>query len=208
VLKLFLPGDIFLRRNISVGMQLKKFVWAVFVDYRPIKPKPEALYNRGPYPMTDENIRAFGDFFGKYWSFVSRPPIQSAIHHFSSSYERRTLTDRLIELMISLEALFGDKEYQRYKIPLRCSCVICPRGDARKETFHTIRAFYDARSAIIHGSKLELPPNLASKVDLFEEYVRRSILKFLQLCAMRYSIKSGADLDELLFFSETTPFGS
>ena len=204
MLRLFSPGDIFLRRNITVGMRLKgeEFMWGVFVDYRPIKPKPEPLYQREPYKLGDEPLRQFREFFSQYWDVVyqKRQPIYSALYRFSSSYERRVLPDRLIELMIAMEALFGDKEYHRYKIPLRCACMLYPPGTARKEAFTTIRSFYDERSAILHGGKLELQPNTRTKVGQFEGYVRQSIVKFLELHKGGYTTRTGADLDDLLFF--------
>jgi hypothetical protein len=203
MLRLFSPGDIFLRRNISVGMPLKggEFVWGAFIDYRSIRPKPEPLYQRDPYRLSHETLHQFSEFFYQFWDVVYQKcqPIYSALYRFSSSYERRTLTDRLIELMIAMETLFGDREYQRYKIPLRCACMLYSPGPARKQIFTTIRDFYDERSAILHGGKPELQRNIGSKVDQFESCVRESIVKFLELHKGGYTIRTGADLDDLLF---------
>jgi len=204
MLRLFSPGDIFLRRTISVGMPLKsdEFIWGSFVDYRPIKPKPEPLYQREPYELSGETLRQFREFFSQYWDIINQKhqPIYNALYRFNSSYERRTVSDRLIELMIAMEALFGDKEYHRYKIPLRCACMLYPPGEVRKQAFTTIKQFYDERSAIIHGGRLELDSNSKGEVDQFEEYTRRSILKFLELHKDGCPITSGAQLDDLLFF--------
>ena len=101
-----------------------------------------------------------------------------------------------------MEALFGDKEYHRYKIPLRCACMLFPSGKARKQAFENIKRFYDERSAILHSGKLGLHPQVEGKVDQFEEYVRMSILKFLELYEDGRPITSGALLDDLLFFTE------
>jgi len=103
--------------------------------------------------------------------------------------------------MIAMEALFAVKDYHRYKIPLRCACMLYPPGKERKEAFTTIKEFYDKRSIIIHGGKLELDRESLAKVDQFEDYARKSIVKFLELHKKGNSITSGAQLDDMLFFN-------
>jgi hypothetical protein len=63
-----------------------------------------------------------------------------------------------------------------------------------------IEQFYGEKSAIARGSKLENVLQTLGKIDQLEEYVRRSILRFLQLPSDRYSITTGSRLDDLLFF--------
>lgn len=205
MLRLFQEGDISLRRHYSIfHLKEGKPEWIVFLEPRPIKPEPAALYPRGPYKLDDETLRGFVGFFNSYWDIINQmhQPIYNALFRFNSSYERRTLSDRLIELMIAMEALFGDKEYHRYKIPLRCACMLYPPGKERKRVFTTIKGFYDTRSKIVHGGKLELATNIEGEVDRFEQYVRRSILKFLERHKDGCPITSGSELDDLLFFGK------
>lgn len=206
LLRLFSPGEIFLRRNISVGIPIgdDDLVWGAFIEYRPITPRPEPLYQRDPYRFDDETLGRLHDFFDLYWPVIcqAHQPINNALYHFSSSYERRTETDRLIELMISMEALFGDREYHRYKIPLRCSCMLYPRGSQRRQAFTSIKKLYDARSRIIHGDTTELGADLEVEVKGFEEHVRRSILRFLELHNDGLCNLSGNQLDDLLFLTD------
>jgi len=207
MLRLFQQGDISLRRHYYHTWQIKegKPKSVIFLSARrsrPPKPEPATLYRRKPYKLEDETLHGFIEFFNSYWDIINQKhqPIYNALYRFNSSYERRTLSDRLIELMIGMEALFGDEAYQRYKIPLRCACMLYPPGEERKQAFTTIKQFYDERSAIIHGGRLELDSNSKGKVDQFEEHTRRSILKFLEHYKDGCPITSGAQLDDLLFF--------
>jgi len=202
--RLFQKGNIYLRRHGYVfSLKNGKLEPVIFIRHRSEKAEPATLYARGPYPLDDQTFERFMDFFNLYWDIVNRkpPPLYNAIFRFNTSYERRSLSDRLIELMIAMEALFGDKDYQRYKIPLRCACMLHPLGELRKQTFEIIKKFYDERSAIIHGGKLEMGPENKEKVDQFEEYVRLSILKFLDFYKKGSPLTSGAQLDDLLFLT-------
>lgn len=204
MLRLFQEGDVYVRRH--------HYMWhlegdsprlALFFDFRPTKAEPASLYRRRAYPLDDDTVERFIAFFNRYWDTVHQMPrpLGNAISRFNSSYDRRTLADRLIELMIAMEALFGDNEYHRYKIPLRCACLLYPPGEARKQAFRTIRELYDDRSRIVHGDKLEVDPNYSDeRIKQFERHVRISILKFLDLYQEGLHIVSGAQLDDLLFF--------
>ena len=134
--------------------------------------------------MTDSKLWDFVGFFNLYWAILQEKPqkkprpVHIALPRFSSSYDKTTLTERLIELMIAMEAMFGDREYHTYKIPLRCACLLFPPGEARKGTFNRIKAIYDDRSRILHGEHLETRYT-SEDVRAFEDLVRKSILKFM-----------------------------
>jgi hypothetical protein len=206
MLRLFLPGEIYLRRNLSFGFPTKDnaYTWVCYVFHRPIKPKPEILYQRVPYVLDEQTLRRFARFFTENFDLISKKdhPLYIAARRFNSSYERRTLSDRLIELMIAMEALCGDQDYQRYKIPLRCSCLLEEPGADRKATFADVKKLYDQRSSIIHGGKLELEPGKEDIVDRFEGYVRKTIMRLLELHKSGHHITSGSDLDDFLFFTK------
>lgn len=203
--RIFLPGDLYIRRSLSIGMNLKEdsLIWADYVFNRPIKPKPEILYDRIPYLLNDETMLKFKIFFDQYWIIIheKHQPIYNALFRFNSSYERRTLCDRVIELMIAMEALFGDNEYQRYKIPLRSACLLCLPGQNRKSAFKKVRDLYDQRSSIVHTGKLNIEPESNDIVNWFEDYTRKAIVKFLELHSGGNRVTSGSQLDDLLFLN-------
>ena len=80
-------------------------------------------------------------------------------------------------LMIVLEAIYSESGETSYKVAARNSSFIFPPGEARQRAFETVHNLYSKRNDILHGRK---PKELTSgNLDLFEDYVRRSIVKLL-----------------------------
>ncbi|MFH1141136.1 MAG: hypothetical protein V1724_05620 [Chloroflexota bacterium] len=207
LLRLFQPGAIHIRRygllSTMDNGKLRRVVplWTFLSS--PEKPEPAPLYDRGSYRLDDSTLARFIDFFNSYWEIVQTKPtrIHTALYRFSQSYERRNLADRLTELVIALEALFGDEDGDSltYKIALRGACWNYPSpSEARKKTFERIRKFYSARSQLLHGRELE--PKFSNKeVQDLEEFVRQALIRFLKEHERGNVVKSGKQLDDLLF---------
>ncbi|OGO03226.1 MAG: hypothetical protein A2Y59_04925 [Chloroflexi bacterium RBG_13_52_14] len=208
ILRLFQEGNVFLRRHYYHTWQLEDdgrreviFLWPI-----PEKPEPATLYHRGLYTLDDKTLQQFIVFFNCYWDIIhgKHQPIYNALSRFNSSYEKRNLGDRLIDLIVALEALFGDRgggDSLTYKVALRCSSFLYPPGEARAEAFKAIKKIYGDRSAMIHGEKIN-SRYTSKEIDQLEEQVRRSITAFLEMYRKGHKIKSGEDLDELLFFGK------
>lgn len=192
-LRLFQAGYIFLRRHNPV-LELEQGVppsvsksfpvspiWWTFPP--PVKAEPDALYRRGEYQLNDGTLAKFIEFFNSYWDVVrSKPhPLYTAICRFSSSYETRTLGDRLLQLMMAMEALFGNSSGTsiRNKVSSGCATLLYPPGGERDKVCKDIKDFYGERSGISHTGKLATEFS-NDKLDQFEQYARRSIVKFLQ----------------------------
>lgn len=219
LLRLFQPGYIYVRRHLFVGAIKEgkpKFSlplsFSLYWGSPPIKPKPESLYGRSPYRFDDAVLARFIEFFNDYWPIMQQkqPRLVTALHRFSSSYERRTLADRLTELVIALEALFGDDDVDSvtYKVALRCASWLYPPSEARAKAFKTLREIYSDRSKILHGRELA-PKHSNEEIELFEDYLRQAMKKFLsQFKNGNVTFKKGKMLisnktmDELLFFSK------
>jgi len=204
MLRSFQIGNVSLRRNLSVGTDFGSgdLVWVAFVFSRPIKPKPEPLYHGRPYLMDDDVLYQFKQYFSRYWETVRHKPkrIYNALRRFSSSYEERVSSDRLVELIIALESLFGGKgDSTTYKVALRASCFLHPPGKDRQEAFEKIGKAYDDRSRLIHGEKLH-PRYTDGEIDAIEDLLRKAINKFLEYDVTGTRISSDKDLDNLLFF--------
>ena len=207
MLRLFQGGDVYLRRH-GYMWQLKEDApeLALFLRPREVKAEPTTVYDRGTYPLDDDTLKKFIDFFYNYWDIVHEKPqpLYNATFRFNSSYERRTLGDRLMDLVIALEALFGDRgrgDSLTYKIALRCSSFLYPPGEAREKTYRVIKKVYDDRSDIVHGEKID-SRYTSEEIDQLEAHVRRSITRFIEQHKKGYRITSGEDLDKLLFFTK------
>lgn len=201
--RLYRTGGIYIRRHDIWHIEDDKRESMVIFRVAPDRPEPPRIGLQGDYPLNDEVLTGFQTYFSKYWGIVSgrKKNLWSAIYRFNSSYERHTIEDRLVELMIAMEALYGDKEYHRYKIPLRCSCLLFPAGEERKDNFKFIRGLYDDRSKLLHGGIAELPGVTKFEVDRFEDLVRRSIQEFTDISKEGKPIPSGSQLDDMLFFT-------
>jgi hypothetical protein len=152
--------------------------------------------------VNDVVLYQFKQYFSRYWETLRRKPkrIYNALRRFSSSYEERVSSDRLVELIIALESLFGGKgDSTTYKVALRASCFLYPPGKDRQEAFEKIGRAYDDRSRLIHGEKLH-SRYTDEEMDAIEDLLRKAINKFLEYDVTGTRISSDKDLDNLLFF--------
>ena len=90
-------------------------------------------------------------------------PLNIAISRFNYAYERNKLEDKLIDYMIAFEALFfkhGEIGEFRHKLAVRVARFLKQNYDERKEIMKRMMEFYDKRSAIVHGKKVNLVASL------------------------------------------------
>jgi len=139
---------------------------------------------------------------------VSTDQFAVALRRFHLYFDRDSIQDRAIDLMIILESLFSeDPEAIAYKIALRASCLIETESQKRKSMFDFLKKAYGKRSKIVHGkdekswfeSKTH-NPNIKNIIVL-EEIVRKSLLALLR-CAQHGTILKPEDLDVYLFLSQ------
>ena len=156
LLRLFQPGDVSVRRHNWMwhyGAQGPKLT--LFFNFRPVKPQSTALYERCPYLLRDEDLNCLAAFFESHWDAFSKASdnFKTALRRFNSSYEKRDLADRLLDLVIALDALFGDGEPGSitYKVAMRGASWLYPLGDGRADAFRKIKRLYGLRSRAVHG---------------------------------------------------------
>ena len=203
LLRLFQPGGVSVRRHSNymprvVGQEFKR---TIFFPGVPVKPETATLYERPAYPLDDQALGEFIKFFNAYWEILQENTpayLAIALTRFNSSYERRSLADRLVDLVISLEALFGDGESSSiaYKVATRCACWLYPLGKERLETFRTIKKLYGFRSRVVHGGPKASPSE--KQVDQLENVVRTSLIKFLDSHVAEGKTPHGAEFDNLI----------
>ena len=198
--RLFQPGDVSVRRHRIVEFDGRKERTPIFLPWRPINPITEPLYERGAYRLGDDVILAFVDFFRERWDALGNlpPHLVIALTRFNSSYERRELGDRLIDLVVALEALFGDGEPGSiaFKVANRCACWLHPIGTDRFTTFCAVRKFYSMRSRAIHVGKAK--DISEDQIDELEEIVRASLRRFLDYQLRHSETPKGKRLDNLI----------
>lgn len=124
------------------------------------------------------------------WRIKSKPEsMRVALSRFHSSY-RGEPEERIIDQMIAFEAicLEGEQELQ-YRLALRVACLLGGDAKTRNSIFKDMRNAYRLRSAIVHGSHSIAQKELENILPRSEEYLRRSIRKFLSLLSQGYGFK-------------------
>lgn len=202
LLRLFQSGEISIRRYDRMwkveGQDIEP---RIYFPGPPIKPEPATPYKRPPYPLDDGVLSEFILFFDKYWSLLQKNSptwLPIALTRFNSSYEKLSLSDRLIDLVIALEALFNDSDSDSitYKVALRCASWLHPSGEKRLDAFEFAKKSYTERSTVVHGRQ---QASIAKEqVDKLEDIVRASLVKFLDYFASQGKMPHGKEIDSLI----------
>lgn len=130
-----------------------------------------------------------------------------ALRRFNLSYDRHHPEDRLIDQMIAFEALYlsgDDRAEKSFRLALRSSYFL-EAGAQRKDVYRDMKCAYNLRSAIVHGGTASLPTingtqmSMSNFADKIEEYLRRTLSKFLDLSQQPGATPILVRWDDLLF---------
>jgi len=185
ILRLFQRGGIYVRRVFGEGMVINDTYsnWAIRTDIEqiPIKPQIKPLYPRKSYKFDDETIESFKLFFPKYWPIIfNKPmPIWAAIYRFSLSYERRTLGERMAELMLSMEPIFGNYLPQFTEIASNFSKCVRASSLITEPIMDYVNNLFSKRKQILYDGSWGNDPRNIDYADQLEDLLREAILKLL-----------------------------
>src|SRR5260370_1257839 len=80
--------------------------------------------------------------------------LQIGALRYSSSFEKTTNEDQLIDCIIALEALFTkENDALSYRLPLRAAVFTSDTPEDREHVFRLLKVAYDLRSKLAHGQK-------------------------------------------------------
>jgi hypothetical protein len=107
--------------------------------------------------------------------------LRNALRYFYFAMMNERLEDKLINMTVSLEALFFGKEERgelRYRLSLRAATLIGNMFDDKttKEVFDDIKKLYDKRCDVVHGRVTKVTHDDIHKL---ETYTRRAIEIFV-----------------------------
>ncbi|HEV2913276.1 MAG TPA: hypothetical protein VGX92_08170 [Pyrinomonadaceae bacterium] len=115
-----------------------------------------------------------------------------AITRFNDSYRRPDARERIIDLVIALENLFGEETVGQttevgYRLRMRAAKYLGEDAPQRKDLVRFISILYELRSSIVHGDSegveriatKRLKKSLDDVVKDTENLVRRALLKML-----------------------------
>ena len=169
-------------------------------DYSPLN----LLETHHAYKLDDDDETALEVLY-ETLTGVDQTPFSVAISRFNDSYTRKKDSDRFIDLIVALEALFGDGgDSVGYKIRLRCASFLhrfVGAEEGKQRIFEFLKRAYDERSNILHGRQESLDWASEETCLNLENIVRRSIVHML-LQAKTGNILTPDKIDQLLFLRE------
>ncbi len=149
--------------------------------------------------IAKDNIANISQHFKSLWK-QDWHPIHLAVSRYMHSYTRDIFSegfepdDAFMDLMISLENLFGSPEAIVYKIAMRAACLLETTAEGRRSLNKSIRDWYKKRSNIAHGNSNRVVE--WQDVEELREIVRRAIMTVWQVK------RKGNQLDDYLFLGD------
>ena len=153
----------------------------------------------------------------KFWKEINTKSVSDkhflsvAIRRFSQSIEREDVEDKIIDYLISAEALFlssgGSFEGElKYRLSHRAAMFIESETEKQRNIFKFMQKAYDVRSAIVHGRTAKFPKKKDDSqytLDEFcqdvENYLRFALNKGIELASTAESLDKILDWDKVVF---------
>lgn len=148
--------------------------------------------------LSREQFETAVDLSGMYTDAVILQPRSAqeiAVHKFHTALRRTDLVDALLDLNISLEAIFlpGESTEVSHRFRLNGAMWLDSEPEQRNQIYRELKAIYTARSKMVHGAKFPSHEELKTLVASAKALTQKSIFKaltqgwpvsedFLQLC--------------------------
>lgn len=131
---------------------------------------------RGDYLLEPEEVRSYQMFWQRNFERFRTPDarLKIALKRFSLAVEQMESENRLIDLVIGLEALFlkrSDNRKQK-RLAERASDLLAKGGRDRAVEAELIMKAYDLRSEVVHGGTVNRTVRVADRETGFGYFVR------------------------------------
>lgn len=148
-------------------------------------------------PLDEQKLRLYLSAVAKHQAVLAdmssslRKAIGTAGDYYEGHHSRTKSTDQLIDLVISLEALFGPRDQQElaYRVSMATAVLLGSSTDEIANLFVFLRRMYEARSRIVHGGESPFETNSPKRrvtredVGRLGDCVRQAILRLAVLLA-------------------------
>lgn len=147
--------------------------------------------------LTKSDVSNFTTFYRSFKKIQKPRELETAIRRFNYGLESRNIEDAVIDFMIALECLLGDRKPELTKTISERASLLLGRNEIDTECLRVIiKKLYNIRSAIIHGSDLQ---RAYKNAKITENRVKNklriitneSILSFLSL------LENGKTVDDI-----------
>jgi hypothetical protein len=174
----------------------------------PLKP-----FMRYKLHLSDKEKEDFLEFWKVYQgtNIPEKHFLSVAIRRFSQANERESIEDKIIDFLISAEALFlsSGGSFQgelKYRLSHRAAMFIDDESEKQRKIFKFMQKAYDVRSAIVHGATPKLPKKkdgTTYSLDGFckdvEAYLRVSLNKTINLVSATENPNKIFEWDSIIF---------
>jgi hypothetical protein len=165
------------------------------------------------YILSTEQVDTLQNFYKKY-SLVDLEKhsyLSLAIRRLSQSYERDSEEDRMIDLMISAEALFLGSDSDKYtgelkyKFSQRAAFYIGENKEEIKNINQFMRDAYSIRSKIVHGNVPSMPKcngneqTMQNFNDTLLGYIRETVKNMIDTASRHSGIVKRINWDEIIY---------
>lgn len=117
--------------------------------------------------------------------FYGHDYLRIALKRFNLGLEEKDNENKVIDFFVAFEALYLRQNLElSYRLALRTATFLGATSQEKKEIFKFMRDAYILRSQIIHGKPPKIRKQLVKLQDYvskLENYLRRSIVKFLEI---------------------------
>jgi hypothetical protein len=141
-----------------------------------LRPHSAADVTAGLISVTDTPIlRLLWALVGRAWR-EDNPGLEQALTAFDRSWSYRPIdaAECTAELVRGLEALFVyETEEVSYRLGLRCACLLSDDLPARTSIRAELKAAYDVRSRVVHGSPIPNTVKIQGQRLELDEFVPR-----------------------------------
>ncbi|MEM2203875.1 MAG: HEPN domain-containing protein [Sulfolobales archaeon] len=175
VLRLFKPGIVGFNAILHYP-KIWRTSWGASFSHRyQFRQYPKYVFSTG-------DVQPFTQLWRKYSKLRNQLPknIKFSLRWFNKAYEEREMLDKLLDLEIALEVLFGTSN--RYRLDLYVPHFIGSNKEERLKINKDIRDLWEKRSSIVHSGYSEVTPEFVSRI---ENIYRLSMQKFLELLPKR-----------------------
>ncbi len=154
---------------------------------------PDARENLPTYRLNITDVDEIKKTLQALETPTGKSMLNIAITRFNDSYSRGDAKERIIDLVIALENLFGEETTGQttevgYRLRMRAAKYLGKTSNEKKEIMEFLRSVYNLRSKIVHGSSNDVDETIKNKLKMTmnevvvwtEDIVRRALRKMLR----------------------------
>ncbi len=151
------------------------------------------------YSLAKSDIRELQTMFEFLPKAGRCPPLSTAITRVNSAAQRTSVADQIVDLLIALEALFGDGPGAiGYKVALRCAKFIEDSVESRLRVNDIVRKLFDKRHKIVHGATSNNGDISPEQVGQLFSVVQKSIQRLREHVLSSGRIPTAKEFDTML----------